>query len=758
MALFAWVTIRDINQPDNMFSVSVLAISLALTSAVIAAVSYFWAAEKHRTSTALGAYIVALAAVITLVVQTGETSSPFLALWMITAVFGGIFGMLVLGLLAGGIVGLFIFLMLVHQLNPYIIFTLLLAGLLPLLTSFILWHSKSNNEKTKERAYYDLANELDQVANKSDTVIGAISDGVIAINNKGQIELINPAAQRTVGWDHQDALGLDYKSVLQLLSADNHELDKATDPVFEVLTTNQPKRRNDLQIQTSSGKKIPAELIISPIGRIGSGAIIVFRDIAKEQAEEKAQAEFISTASHEMRTPVASIEGYLGLALNPATAKIDDKAREFITKAHESAQHLGRLFQDLLDVTKADDGRMQNNPKVIEVVSYTNDIVEGLRPKADEKKLRLFLNPATDDRGGERNVEPIFYVDLDADHLREVLANLVENAIKYTPAGEVVITIQGDEEHVVVSIKDSGIGIPAEDIPHLFQKFYRVDNTDTREIGGTGLGLYLCRRLVETMGGRIWVDSEYKKGSTFSVELPRISHMEAQRLIEARSKDSIQPSVTDVPLDAVKTSETDADDDTPVVEPISAQERETALNTPIILNRDRPAGPQAAVVTPAAPAAPATEQNVDPLVGNPQSAEAAEPLRPKNPMVLPSALQNMPSNLQTAKPRPQPVSQTAAPGQPVVKTATPQATQRPAPQAATARQVSPQPQKAPVAGTVPAGSTPPLATVQVAVQQPPVPKPVSSPAPQATPVQPPAAKPSVPPVAGPQPNPFAAPK
>jgi hypothetical protein len=249
-----------------------------------------------------------------------------------------------------------------------------------------------------------------------------------------------------------------------------------------------------------------------------------------------------------MRTPVASIEGYLGLTLNPATAQIDDKARDFITKAHESAQHLGRLFQDLLDVSKAEDGRLSNNPKVVDVVAYLHDVVEGLRPKAEEKGLRMLYKPLPDDSASqvnERRLTPVFYVNLDNDHLREVVANLVENAIKYTPQGDVVVDINGDDEHVVVSIADSGIGIPAEDMPHLFQKFYRVDNSDTREIGGTGLGLYLCRRLAETMGGRIWADSEYKKGSTFYLELPRISHEDATRMIEQAGEKAatIEPAV-----------------------------------------------------------------------------------------------------------------------------------------------------------------------------------------------------------------------
>ena len=117
---------------------------------------------------------------------------------------------------------------------------------------------------------------------------------------------------------------------------------------------------------------------------------MVFRDMTKEKSEEREQAEFISTASHEMRTPVASIEGYLGLALNPATATIDDKAREH-PKAQASAQHLGRLFQDLLDVSKAEDGRLSNNPTVLDTAAYISDIVEGLRPKALEKNLTLIV-------------------------------------------------------------------------------------------------------------------------------------------------------------------------------------------------------------------------------------------------------------------------------------------------------------------------------------------------------------------------------
>ncbi|MNH50346.1 Sensor histidine kinase YycG [compost metagenome] len=535
VALYFWAYFADdVKSISSALLVSDTAAALAGLTAIVSFISYLWVPKKYTLYAALLVYGLLVATTSLLILNTGGTTSPFIALWMLTAVFAGIFG-------ARGLIPMLLLVnsyLVVQYLSSgsisrETIVTVILAGELPLLASFLIWHRKSAGASDKDRAYRDLANELSEVASKSEVVINAIADGVIAIDNQGVIQLINPAAQRILGWDKQDAVTLSYKSVLNLSDKAGAEVVEATDPIQHVLADNKPQRTNDLSLTTKSGKKLSISLVASPIGQIGSGAIIVFRDITKEKAEEREQAEFISTASHEMRTPVASIEGYLGLTLNPATAQIDDKARDFITKAHESAQHLGRLFQDLLDVSKAEDGRLSNNPKVIDVVSYIHDIAQGLRPRAEEKGLRMLYKPLPDGEADQaRRLTPVFYVNLDNDHLREVVSNLIENAIKYTPHGDVVIDVGGDAEHVVVSISDSGIGIPAEDIPHLFQKFYRVDNSDTREIGGTGLGLYLCRRLAETMGGRIRVESEYKKGSTFYLEVPRISHEEATALIE----------------------------------------------------------------------------------------------------------------------------------------------------------------------------------------------------------------------------------
>lgn len=482
--------------------------------------------------------MMGVALVGTLIFTSGGTSSPFISAWLAVALFAGFFG---------GIVAIIMLLMAIAQVFistdtqtmelPMIVGNLVF-GLAPIFLGFVIWHRQPSAKKT-DNSFRDLANKLSTVEGKSDVVINSIDDGVVSINRSGIIDLINPSAERLLGWNQGDALGLDWRSVFKLANQEGREIPEAENPVAQSLLDNSPIHDDTLQIITSSDKKRLVSIVSSPVGQGEGGIIVVFRDITKEKAEEREQAEFISTASHEMRTPVASIEGYLGLALNPATAQIDDKARDFITKAHQSAKHLGELFQNLLDISRAEDGRLKSNPEVIDVIAMTGDVFESLTPLANEKNLRYIFkpNPSLETDSSDRQLRPVFYSHIDPAHLREVISNLIENAIKYTPAGDVTVDINGDEKIVTISIQDSGIGIPTEDIPHLFQKFYRVDNTDTREIGGTGLGLYLCRRLAEAMGGGIRVESTYKKGSTFSLDIPRISHEEAMEKISQSTEE-----------------------------------------------------------------------------------------------------------------------------------------------------------------------------------------------------------------------------
>ncbi|MFZ2125610.1 MAG: ATP-binding protein [Candidatus Saccharimonadales bacterium] len=514
-------------------AIGLLAVIFAGAAVLVSIIAYIWAPKKIVFASAFLIYLLLIATSVSLIISSGNSTSPFIAFWMLLVIFSGVFGiwgLLPIIITAGFYVA---YQYLNSNLTSTEIIITVFSTLLPMIASVIIWHNKSDKDNSEEKAYKSLSNELSEVANKSEVVINAIGDGVMSIDGQGIIQLINPAAQQIIGWGKQDALALNYKSILHLVDQKSETIDAASDPIQQALNINQQVRAN-LNLLTNSGKNLTISLVVSPVGTMGSGVIVVFRDVTKEKAEEREQAEFISTASHEMRTPVASIEGYLGLALNPQTSQIDDRARDFILKAHASAEHLGHLFQDLLDVTKTDDGRISNNPKVVDIVTFTAEITKGLEQKAIDKGLKLAFKPTT---AGirEKHVTPVYYINLDNDHVREILDNLIENAIKYTPQGDVMVDISGTEDHVVVSVKDSGIGIPTEDMPHLFQKFYRVDNKDTRDIGGTGLGLYLSRRLAEVMGGRIWAESVYGSGSTFFLELPRVDNQEANLLIEQES-------------------------------------------------------------------------------------------------------------------------------------------------------------------------------------------------------------------------------
>ena len=514
---------------------------MAGIGSLIVLILCFWLPRKHETGIGIFVYLLTVTVAATTIITSGGVVSPFLVMWIIVAIFAGFFGAIILG-----IMGLLVILQIVatsvqQGINVQFIIGYLFFGFLPLIFSLVLWIRR---QKTDDNTS-NLENRLSAVESKSDVVINAIDDGVLAISKDGNIELINPSAQQIIGWDQGDALGLNWKSVLKLVTSDGKDVEDLENPIAQSLSKNQPTHNDKLFLLTSSEKRILVSIVSSPVGTDGEGIIVVFRDITKEKAEEREQAEFISTASHEMRTPVASIEGYLGLALNPATAHIDEKARDFITKAHESAQHLGRLFQDLLDISKVEDGRMKNNPKVINVNEFLKDIFEGLEAKASEKQLNYIFMPDIVGESKEKSLQPIFYANIDPDHFREVVSNLIENAIKYTPSGEVVVNITGDDKQISISVKDSGIGIPAEDIPHLFQKFYRVDNSDTREIGGTGLGLYLSRRLAEAMSGNLRVESKYKEGSTFYLEIPRMNSSEAKQRLESAEAESPKDSTPD---------------------------------------------------------------------------------------------------------------------------------------------------------------------------------------------------------------------
>jgi PAS domain S-box-containing protein len=388
---------------------------------------------------------------------------------------------------------------------------------------------------------------------KSSIILNAIEDGVLLVDSQQVIRVFSPSAERITGWPATEAIGLSVASVMKIVDNKGQEYGAADNPFNRIFKEAKPLRDNKAYMVTRSAKQLPINLSVSPLfdgQQKVHAAVAVFRDVAEERAEEQQRGEFISTASHEMRTPVAAIEGYLALALNEKVSTIDSRARDYLVKAHSSTEHLGKLFQDLLTSAKAEDGRLTSHPSVVEIGAFLEQATEDLRFTAEKKSMTVeFLvgsGQTIDASGGgdKKVIKPLYYTWVDADRMREVITNLFDNAVKYSETGKISLGLTGDDKVVQLFVRDTGPGIPAEDVPHLFQKFYRVDSSATRTIGGTGLGLFICRKIVELYEGRIWVESTLGKGSTFFINLPRLSSQKATDLQAKSATTPTLPTIT----------------------------------------------------------------------------------------------------------------------------------------------------------------------------------------------------------------------
>lgn len=371
-----------------------------------------------------------------------------------------------------------------------------------------------------------------QSANLANLVLNSIDEGVMIVHSSGIVVLVNPAAMRLLGTNDPNMVeNLQLASILNLENSEGTRTEDDVNPVLRAVMNGENFETRDLILVSVQEQRRPVAISVVCTTTGQNERIITLRDIARELEEEGEQADFISTASHEMRTPVASIEGYLGLALNPKTATIDERARKYLEEAHASSKHLGRLFKDLLDVTKLDDKKIRVQLTPVEMVSTVRSIANGQVPMMSEKGIHYTFgaNAARSDNTG-RVVNQEVYASVDIDFLREAVNNLVENAIKYTASGGGIwVNVRGDDDRVLINVTDTGIGISPDDLKHVFQKFYRADNSQTRTVGGTGLGLYLVKQRVEAMGGKVWAESSFGEGSTFYLSFPRITAEEYQR-------------------------------------------------------------------------------------------------------------------------------------------------------------------------------------------------------------------------------------
>ena len=557
-------------------------------------------------------------------------------------------------------------------------------------------------------------------------VLNTTDSGVIIVLPTGAIEYINPAAVSLLGGQMaQNFLGAKLEDILKLENGQGVAIPAQNNLVFYAVNNGQNYTTRGYFLVNLQGQKKPVAFKIITAHSPKNERIVTFYDITSELEAESEQAEFISTASHEMRTPVASIEGYLGLALNPKTATIDERAKKYLEEAKKSSQHLGKLFRDLLDVTKLDDKRIKAHLTPIEVTSTVRSIAEGQIPKMSEKNIHFtFGSSSSANMNGGRVINQEVFAAVDVDFLREIINNLIENAIKYTNnGGGIWVNVRGDGDRVLINVTDTGIGISPEDSKHVFQKFYRADNSETRTIGGTGLGLYIVKERVEAMSGSTWVESTFGEGSTFYVAFPRLTYEEylRRKQIEANTQAMTpQSSVASNPADSASSENqtpapmqfsTEATTPAPAAAPVSA-----TMNTPI--QTEAPMQAPTASTTPVqAPAQSSTTSTAPiqapaPAPTEPTASSApAAPITPASPVTpVTSTTQSNPFLQNSATPAQNtPASPTAPNAQSVATTlANPSPTQT-----ATVNPVSTpitpaNPAPTPAAPITPAMPTPPI--------------------------------------------------
>ncbi len=345
--------------------------------------------------------------------------------------------------------------------------------------------------------------------NRSRAILNSIADGVFTTDLDLKITSLNPAALQLTKYAASDLLGRVYAEALGISDRDGKAIIPEASPGFQAIKFRSATEPRIFQIKLANGQSALIALVAAPIadsGDVISGAVGVFRDVTREQEVVRMKDEFVSLVSHELRTPMASVLGFAELIL---TRKLtESKLNLYVETIHKEAQRLSNLIGDFLDIQRMEDGRQLYN-----FIEVDFDLV--LRPVLDiftAQRERIEVNVP-------ENLPPLW---ADPDRIVQTLTNLVSNAIKYSPkGGQVIIVARLNQDNMLeIAVKDFGLGIPQEAQGQLFSKFYRVDNTDRREIGGTGLGLAISREIIEAHGGKIWLDSELGQGSTFTFTLP----------------------------------------------------------------------------------------------------------------------------------------------------------------------------------------------------------------------------------------------
>lgn len=346
-------------------------------------------------------------------------------------------------------------------------------------------------------------------ASRNEAILRSIADGVLVNDVHGRVILMNSAAERILEARAETALGQDVRNFFAAAEPEGRQ--RAIEAVNAMLKAGHPPQV--VQTQLEIGGRIISTNIAPVLTEQGEllGLVTVLRDITREVEADRAKSEFVSTVSHELRTPMTSIKGYTDLLVMGAVGELNETQQRFLKIIQENANRLTSLINDLLDISRIETGRIELNMTPVDLGELIRSVAASMAGQAAQHGLTLEVHVDED--------LPLTMAD--KDRLTQVLVNLVGNAILYTDAGgRVDIRARPVESAVVVEVADTGIGIPKEDLGKIFDRFYRGESERVQQCQGTGLGLAIVKSFVEMHGGRIWVESEPGRGSTFTFTLP----------------------------------------------------------------------------------------------------------------------------------------------------------------------------------------------------------------------------------------------
>ena len=344
---------------------------------------------------------------------------------------------------------------------------------------------------------------LEQESKRLHSILSYMTDGVLATNRRGQITMINDMAKRQLGVESDDALN---QNILELLKIeDEYELRD--------LITQSPEMM--IYSQNVNGEYISLRVRFALIRRESgfiSGLVAVLHDTTEQEKEERERRLFVSNVSHELRTPLTSVKSYLE-ALDEG-ALSEPVAPDFIKVSLDETNRMMRMVTDLLHLSRIDNATSHLDVELINFTAFITFILnrfDKIRAQDEEKKYEIVRDyPITS-----------VWIEIDTDKMTQVIDNILNNAIKYSPdGGKITVSMKTTDDQMILSISDQGLGIPKEDLPKIFDRFYRVDKARSRAQGGTGLGLAIAKEIVKQHNGFIWAKSEYGKGSTFTIVLP----------------------------------------------------------------------------------------------------------------------------------------------------------------------------------------------------------------------------------------------